>query len=100
MMKVKITEIINIEKQLLEIYHSDKRFSLDLNELLLLMKYVEEIGKITNTYFKTQVDFSNKFQNEKDFIDKLKKYHNTLSNSEIEINIDDIQTFIDKIRNK
>lgn len=76
------------------INESAEKFNLSLNDVININKWLEEIKNITDIYFKLQVDYVNFIKNEPDYVDKLKQYHDKLSNDDIDYNTHDIEIFL------
>lgn len=91
---------MQIEEKLMMINESAEKFNLSLNDVININKWLEEIKNITDTYFKLQVDYVNFFKNEPDYIDKLKQYHDKLSNDDIDYNTHDIENFLNGKENR
>lgn len=87
-----ISEIMTVERILLEI---DKKFKFDLsfNDSLKLYNYLKEVGRVTNFFFYIQGEFSKKYQDQ----EKLMKYRSKLFSEALDIDLTDIERFIDNI---
>ena len=87
-----ISEIMTVERILLEI---DKKFKFDLsfNDSLKLYNYLKEVGRVTNFFFYIQGEFSKKYQDQ----EKLMKYRSKLFSEALDIDLTDIEHFIDNI---
>ena len=92
-----INDIINTEKSLLQI-QKEKKFLLNLSELITLSKYIKEIGEITSLYFDTLYEFSRTISN----IEQLTEYKEKIDNCYLNEDIDlcSIKQFINKIFEK
>ena len=96
---MKITELINIEEQLLKFDKSINKFNLSFSDLLKFNDYKERIGKITDTFFKTQVEYANIIKNDNDYASKLQNYHDNLMESDIDIDISELNNIFYKNEN-
>jgi len=96
---MKITELINIEEQLLKFDKSINKFNLSFSDLLKFNDYKERIGKITDTFFKTQVEYANIIKNDNDYASKLQNYHDKLMESDIDIDISELNNIFYKNEN-
>ena len=87
-----ISEIMTVERILLEI---DKKFKFDLsfNDSLKLYNYLKEVGRVTNFFFYIQGEFSKKYQDQ----EKLMKYRSKLFSESLDIDLTDIEHFIDNV---
>lgn len=94
---VTIKILIDLEKKLLDIDNSDLKYSLELNDLLLLKKYLKSIGEITDLFFNLQVDYANTIKDEENYADLLISYREKLLKSNINFDITDAKNFINKI---
>lgn len=94
---VTIKILIDLEKKLLDIDNSDLKYSLELNDLLLLKKYLKSIGEITDLFFNSQVDYANKIKDEENYADLLISYHEKLLKNNIKFDITDVKEFINRI---
>lgn len=88
---------MEVEKHLLLINNSDKKFELALNDLIKLKQYIKQVGDITDLFFKFQVEYANTVINNKDYEKLLINYHNKLENDEIDFDLSEINNFINKI---
>ena len=94
---ITVKNLMEVEKQLLTIENSDKKFELDLNGLLKLKKYEKQVGEITDLFFKSQVEYANKIIKDENYEKLLTEYHGKLENSEIDFDLSEINDFINKI---
>lgn len=94
---ITVKNLMEVEKQLLTIENSDKKFELDLNGLLKLKKYEKQVGEITDLFFKSQVEYANKIIKDENYEKLLTEYHDKLENSEIDFDLSEINDFINKI---
>lgn len=92
-----VRNLMEVEKQLLMIENSDKKFDLNLNELLKLKKYEKQVGEITDLFFKSQVEYANKIIKYENYEKLLTEYHDKLENSEIDFDLSEINDFINKL---
>ena len=92
MKEVCITEVMTVEKLLLEI-DSRLKFKLSLNDALKLYNYLKKIGGITNFFFYTQDEFSRKYPDK----EKVKAYNRKLMSEKIEFDLSGAEDFIDRI---
>ena len=90
-------EIMDVEKQLLIINESDKKFELSMNDLYKLKAYIKKIGELTNLFFESQVEYANLIKDDENYEDLLKAYHKKLSESEVEIDLEGAKEQIKKI---
>jgi hypothetical protein len=92
-----IKDVIDIEKRLLQTQES-KRFEMDLSELIVLNKYIKEVGEITSLYFNTLYEYSKTINK----IEKLTEYKEKMDNSYISEEIDfySIKRFLNMITEK
>lgn len=86
---VKIRELINLEKTLLEM---DKLVGVPLGMKIELNKHLKNVGDITSAYFKLLYDFHDKVGDE----DKLSNYQMKLWDEELETDVSDVEAFVDK----
>lgn len=94
---VTIKILIDLEKKLLDIDNSELKYNLELNDLLLLKKYLKSIGEITDLFFNSQVDYANTIKDEENYADLLISYREKLLKSNINFDITDAKNFINKI---
>lgn len=92
-----VRNLMEVEKQLLMIENSDKKFDLNLNELLKLKKYEKQVGEITDLFFKSQVEYANKVIKHENYERLLTEYHDKLENGEIDFDLSEINDFINKL---
>lgn len=85
---------MEVEKQLLTINDSDKKYTLSMNDLYKLKTYIDKVGEITNLYFETQVDYLNLIKNKDNFEELMKEYNGKLYNSLVDIDLREIENFI------
>lgn len=85
---------MEVEKQLLTINDSDKKYTLSMNDLYKLKTYIDKVGEITNLYFETQVDYLNLIKNKDNFEELMKEYNGKLYNSLVDIDLREIEIFI------
>ena len=90
-------KIMELDKKLLMINESEKKYTLSMNDLYKLKCYIKKIGEITNLFFETQVEYANLIKDNEKYEDLLKTYHNKLSESEIDIDIEPIKELINRI---
>ena len=96
----KIKKLIDIENILLKL-ESKYKFNYTLDELIKNYEYLKEIGSITNLFFSVQCEYSNTLnQSDKDFVNKIQNYQESLSSDEIDINITKYINFIIQLKNK
>ncbi len=86
--------IMEVEKQLLMINESDKKYTLSMNDLYKLKTYIDKVGDITNLYFEVQVDYLNLIKNKDNFEELMKEYNGKLYNSLVDIDLREIENFI------
>jgi hypothetical protein len=94
---VTIKILIDLEKKLLDIDNSDLKYNLELNDLLLLKKYLKSIGEITDLFFNLQVDYANTIKDEENYADLLISYREKLLKNNINFDITDVKEFINRI---
>lgn len=94
--KMKIGELIDIETELLKFDKSTDKFNLSFSDLLKFNEYKEKIGKITDTFFRTQVDYANIIKDDNNYASKLQNYHDKLINSNIDIDVTDLNNILCK----
>jgi hypothetical protein len=94
---VTIKILIDLEKKLLDIDNSDLKYNLELNDLLLLKKYLKSIGEITDLFFNLQVDYANTIKDEENYADLLISYREKLLENNINFDITDVKEFINRI---
>lgn len=94
---ITVKNLMEVEKQLLTIENSDKKFELDLNGLLKLKKYEKQVGEITDLFFKSQVEYANKIIKDENYEKLLADYHDKLGDSEIDFDLSEINDFINKL---
>lgn len=95
-----IKRLTEIEKILLKA-DSEYRYTYTLNELIKSEQYMKEIGSITNLFFEVQFEYSrslNPYDEEKE--EKLAKYHNFLTEGEIDVDDTKYIEFINSIKEK
>ena len=85
---------MEVEKQLLTINDSDKKYTLSMNDLYKLKTYIDKVGEITNLYFETQVDYLNLIKNKDNIEELMKEYNDKLYNSLVDIDLREIEFFI------
>lgn len=85
---------MEVEKQLITINDSDKKYTLSMNDLYKLKTYIDKVGEITNLYFETQVDYLNLIKNKDNFEELMKEYNGKLYNSLVDIDLREIENFI------
>lgn len=85
---------MEVEKQLLIINESDKKYTLSMNDLYKLKTYIDKVGEITNLYFEVQVDYLNLIKNKDNFEELMKEYNDKLYNSLVDIDLREIENFI------
>ena len=79
------------------INESDKKFELSMNDLYKLKTYINKIGELTNLFFESQVEYANLIKDDDKYEDLLRAYHKKLSESEVEIDLEDAKELIKKI---
>jgi hypothetical protein len=94
---VTIKILIDLEKKLLDIDNSDLKYNLELNDLLLLKKYLKSIGEITDLFFNLQVDYANTIKDEENYADLLISYREKLLKNNINFDVTDVKEFINRI---
>jgi len=94
---VTIKILIDLEKKLLDIDNSDLKYNLELNDLLLLKKYLKSIGEITDLFFNLQVDYANTIKDEENYVDLLISYREKLLKNNINFDVTDVKEFINRI---
>ena len=92
MKQVCITEVMTVEKLLLEI-DSRLKFELSLNDALKLYNYLKEIGAITNFFFYIQDEFSRRYPDK----DEVKAYNSKLMSEKIDFDLSGSEEFIDHV---
>lgn len=85
---------MEVEKQLLIINESDKKYTLSMNDLYKLKTYIDKVGEITNLYFEVQVEYLNLIKNKDNFEELMKEYNDKLYNSLVDIDLREIENFI------
>lgn len=90
-------KIMEVEKQLLMINESEKKFKLSMNDLYKLKSYINKIGELTNLFFESQVEYADLIKDDDNYEDLLREYHKKLSESEVEIDLKDAKELIKKI---
>lgn len=85
-----VKELMVIERLLLEIENRFK-FDLSLEKVSMLYDFLKTVGKVTNLFFLLQEDYYKKYGDK----EKLKEYHDRLSNDKIEIGALGMINFID-----
>lgn len=97
---ITIKTLMDIEEILLKA-DDDLRYTYSMDELIKSEKYIEELGKITNLFFSTQIEYA-KLNDEKDeqYKQKLVDYHNKLISDKLEIDITKYLQFIRQIESK
>jgi len=88
-----VTELMRLEKQLLEL-NENNRFDIPFGDYIILQNLLKEIGRITNYYFYLQEEY---FRGHGDK-DKLKEYHDRLTNDEIIYDTNYVEEFIKKVQ--
>lgn len=96
---ITLKNIIDIEEKLL-LLKTKNKFDISFNDFLKLEDYINLIGNITNKYFYLTSEFYNEKLKNSNLDNSTKKneltkYNNMLLNSEIDINIEEILTFIE-----
>lgn len=96
---ITLKNIIDIEEKLL-LLKTKNKFDISFNDFLKLEDYIKLIGNITNKYFYLTSEFYNEKLKNSNLDNSTKKneltkYNNMLLNSEIDINIEEILTFIE-----
>ena len=89
--------IIELEKQLLMISKTEKKFKLGMNDLIKLKEYMKKVGEITNIFFESQIEYANLIRNDDKYEELLKAYHKKLSEDIIDVDLDDIRMFVETI---
>ena len=79
------------------INQSAKKFELSMNDLYKLKAYINKIGELTNLFFESQVEYANLIKDDDKYEDLLRAYHKKLSESEVEIDLEDAKKLIKKI---
>ena len=92
---MKVSDLMGIERLLLEI-DAKYKFDLNFNEAYSLYVHLKNVGNITSYFFLIQDEFHKKFND----IDKLKEYHNKISNDEISFDDSSVVEFINDISEK
>jgi len=85
---------MEVEKQLLIINESDKKYTLSMNDLYKLKTYIDKVGEITNLYFEVQVEYLNLIKDKDNFEELMKEYNDKLYNSLVDIDLREIEFFI------
>lgn len=85
---------MEVEKQLLMLNESDKKYTLSMNDLYKLKTYIDKVGEITNLYFEVQVEYLNLIKNKDNFEELMKEYNDKLYNSLVDIDLREIENFI------
>lgn len=93
-----IKELIKIEESLLR-FEMNNKFDIDFNTYLMLEKYIEIIGKITDKYFFLVNEYNKEklsddkmsFETKKE---KLEMFNEKILNSNVNIMMDEIYDFI------
>lgn len=86
---------MEVEKQLLMLNESDKKYTLSMNDLYKLKTYIDKVGEITNLYFEVQVEYLNLIKNKDNFEELMKEYNGKLYNSLVDIDLREIKKFIE-----
>jgi len=96
-----IKELIDIEDELLKL-NSKYKFEYSLDELITSNQYLEEIGKITDIFFKTQIEYGEKIDktDADTYKRKLTEYRNKLINNNINIDTSKYISFLNNIKLK
>lgn len=87
--------IMEVEKQLLMLNESDKKYTLSMNDLYKLKTYIDKVGEITNLYFEVQVEYLNLIKNKDNFEELMKEYNDKLYNSLVDIDLREIKKIIE-----
>ena len=90
---VGLKDLMLIERILLE-FDTKHKFELNFNDAYKLYEYLKNVGKITSYAFVIQELFHDEFND----TDKLKKYHEKVMNSMVEINSNEIIHFIEYLQ--
>ena len=88
---------MEVEKQLLMINDSEKKYKLSMNDLYMLKKYIDKIGEITNLYFETQVENLNTIKCKENYEELLLKYNKKLYKDKVDIDLKEIKEFLKKL---
>ena len=96
---ITLKNIIDIEEKLL-LLKTKNKFDISFNDFLKLEDYINLLGNITNKYFYLTSEFYNEKLKNSNLDNSTKKneltkYNDMLLNSEIDINIEEILTFIE-----
>lgn len=89
---IKVKELMTLERLLLEI-NAKFKFELNFNDAYKLYEHLKSVGRITDYAFLLQDEFHKKFNDK----DKLKEYHETIINSNVEFETKDIIQFIEYV---
>ena len=90
---IKLSDLMAIEKVLLTV-KEELFFTLSLNDILKLEKYIEEIGKITSMYF----TLCSKFKETHENVEEINLYSSKLLYEQIEYDTSDVAKFLLNIR--
>lgn len=88
-MKVKIKDIMSLERVLLE-FEAKHKFELDFDDAYTLHQQLAKVGKITNYAFLIQDEFHRR----NDDIEELRGYHDKIMNSSVTFDYDETVSFI------
>ena len=91
----KMIELMDAEKRLLQM-KSD--LSMSSSDMVSVKDYLTELGKYTSTFFWMCSEYYKTIQNLDDVENLLEQYRSRLMNEELDINLDQINDFIDKKR--
>lgn len=92
---IKVRYIMVLERLLLEIEENFK-YEMNFQDAFKLHKLLELIGEITSYAFSLQNEYHKKYND----VDKLKKYHDMITDSELLLNYREIIKFIEYIKEK
>lgn len=93
-----VKELIKVEETLLK-FEMNHKFDVEFNTYLMLEKYIEIIGKITDKYFLLIDDYNKEKLSSDDMTfetkkEKLEMFNEKILNSNVNIIIDEIYDFM------
>lgn len=94
-MIIKLEELMVLERILLE-FDVRHKFELDFGDAYKLYEYLKQVGKITSYAFLIQDEFHKTYND----VEKLKKYHEKVMESNITFDYTEITAFIEDMNNK
>ena len=88
-----IGDLFKVEKVLVEIQLSEK-FSMSMKDYVELTEQLKNVRKYTDMFFKLQNDYKKTFKGK----GSLNEYHQRLWKEEIDVDLSDVLSFINKIK--